>query len=136
MHLAVQQERDRPVVDQFDIHHGTKDARPNREPRLLHQLGKAEIEFFGNGWLRRRGKTWSPARATVSQQRELAHDQNLSPVRRARSGSSCRARPRIREDSILFLRAIAHLRGRLPAQPPATPASLARSGPRGAVNFD
>jgi len=75
---AVEQEGDRAVIDQFDLHRSSKDPGGDLQAGGSQDVGHAQVEPFGVSRLGRRREAWPPAGPTIGEQSELARHQHTS----------------------------------------------------------
>ncbi len=74
----LEQQRDRPVVDEFDRHVGAEPAGGHGGPELAERVGEGRDEWFGERGRRRRGPGGSAPPPRVAVEGELTHDERGS----------------------------------------------------------
>src|SRR5438045_7111046 len=73
--VRIEQDRDRPLVDQFDLHHRLKDACRYREPQLAQRFAEFFVEQLRLFWRCCRDEAWPALTARVTIESKLRHDE-------------------------------------------------------------
>ena len=75
--MAVEQQRDRTVVDQRDVHVQAKGARGHGKAPRTNALGEIPVKLFGKIGRRGMGEARAAALAAITQERELADNEHF-----------------------------------------------------------
>src|SRR5262245_3303757 len=75
---GLESERDRPVVDELDLHPRAEPTGADVEIEGSHRVDEALVELLGERGLRRVVERRTVTRATVGGERELADDEDRS----------------------------------------------------------